>query len=130
MSEDAFIRRGNLRRLCVSRNWGPKDLTLAAGRRYSFWFDLLNDSKKSFGEKVARDIEQQLNLPRGWLDEPAALPVPSTLGAEEAQGQYVVPFWPFSPDLLSAVSTLGEDEMQRLEAVIRAHLGLSGATDG
>jgi hypothetical protein len=71
MSDEAAIRRKNLARLCKVRGWGPKELHEAMGEDggvYSFWPNLLNNPKKSFGEKVARRIEDSLNLPRGWLD--------------------------------------------------------------
>jgi len=65
MSEDAQIRRDNLATLQL----GPKELTEKLGRTYSFWRDLVK-SNKSFGEKLARSIEDGLELPRGWLDRP------------------------------------------------------------
>lgn len=75
MSEDAAIRRGNLQRLCKERNWGQKDLYLAMGGEasgaYSLWPQILNSPKKTFGEKLARKIEERLDLPRGWLDTPS-----------------------------------------------------------
>lgn len=40
------------------------------GRSQSQVADMLA-GRKSFGEKVARDIEQRLDLVRGWLDDPA-----------------------------------------------------------
>ena len=66
MADDAMIRRENLRRLGKT----PRELESLLGRRYSYWRDLLQDPKKSFGEKVARDIENAYPLPRGWLDIP------------------------------------------------------------
>ena len=68
MSEDASIRRENLNRLKI----GPGDLSERVGGRYTYWRDLLTDPKKSFGEKIARKIEEKLGLPRGSLDIPAA----------------------------------------------------------
>lgn len=65
MSEDAQTRRDNL----ASLQLGPKALTEKLGRTYSFWRDLTK-SDKSFGEKLARSIEEGLDLPRGWLDRP------------------------------------------------------------
>ena len=64
MSDDALIRRENLKRLGKT----PGDLAAAVGGRYSYWRDLLEDPKKSFGEKIARKIEEKLDLPRLWLD--------------------------------------------------------------
>lgn len=65
MSDDASIRRANLRSLRLD----PTQLKRKAGRTYSYWRDLLQSDKKSFGEKVARSIEPDLGLPRGWLDQ-------------------------------------------------------------
>lgn len=72
MSDEAAIRRTNLRALCKRREWSIKDLAARlTWARYTYWRDLLDDeSKKSFGEKVARRIEESLELGRGWLDEP------------------------------------------------------------
>ena len=50
---------------------GARELTAKLGSRYSFWNDLLKGNK-SFGEKLARRIEEGLELPRGWLDEAGA----------------------------------------------------------
>lgn len=80
MSEDASIRRENLNRLKI----GAKELSEKVGGRYTYWRDLLTDSKKSFGEKAARKIEEKLGLPRGSLDLPAVLNA----------AQEVDPAWP------------------------------------
>ena len=63
MSEEAVIRLENLKRLKL----GAIELKARLGRGPSFWSDLLR-GKKSFGEKLARDLEEGLQLPRGWLD--------------------------------------------------------------
>lgn len=53
---------------CDARGWsGPTDLKARLGRSASFWSDLLH-GRKSFGEKLARDIEQKMGLPRNTLD--------------------------------------------------------------
>lgn len=92
MSEDASIRRENLNRL----KFGPKELSDKVGGRYTYWRDLLTDPKKSFGEKVARKIEEKLELPRGSLDLPAA-----------SEAQDIEPAWPLpniSPARLSGLT--------------------------
>ncbi len=66
MAEDAMIRRENLIRLGRT----ARELEALLGRRYSYWRDLMQDPNKSFGERVARDIEEHYPLPRGWLDTP------------------------------------------------------------
>lgn len=69
MSEDALIRYTNLEAICAANNWGPSELAAQIGRSVSQASDMLR-RKKTFGEKIARDIEQRLNLPRNWLDVP------------------------------------------------------------
>lgn len=62
------VRRANLKRLLKARGLEVRDLPARYGRTYSYWRDLLEDSAKSFGEKAARKIEDQFNLPSGSLD--------------------------------------------------------------
>lgn len=69
MSEDALIRYTNLEALCAARNWGPSELAQHIDRSVSQASDMLR-RQKTFGEKIARYIEQRLDLPRGWLDTP------------------------------------------------------------
>ena len=72
MSDDALLRLGNLKRLGLT----PTELSESVGGRYTYWRDLLA-GKKSFGEKIARKIEEKRNLRRGSLDdgcEPNAAP--------------------------------------------------------
>jgi hypothetical protein len=71
MNDEAGIRRANLQALCKRRDWGPAELHTAMDYgTYSYWHDLLELTTKSFGEKVARRIEEKLELGRGYLDEP------------------------------------------------------------
>lgn len=96
MNEDAAIRRANLQRLAKARGWGAKNFHMAVDPEgsYSLWPQLLNSPKKSFGEKLARRIEEALSLPRGWLDElgaempdfveESAKPVQSSTGVDHA----------------------------------------------
>jgi hypothetical protein len=74
MAEDALIRRENFKRLMKERGWELGVLKDALGwGRYSFWRDLISDDQaKSFGEKLARKIEDKAGLPRGWLDSSGA----------------------------------------------------------
>jgi hypothetical protein len=46
----------------------PNELSKAIGGRESYWSDMLN-GRKSFGEKIARKIEEGLGLPSGALDQ-------------------------------------------------------------
>ena len=65
MADDAMIRRDNLRRLTTK----PNELVERCGKTYSYWRDMLSDPKKSFGEKIARHIEDCWKLPRLWMDQ-------------------------------------------------------------
>lgn len=71
MSDEALIRKENLKRLCAARGLKPADLAKIEGLagRPSYWSDLL-ERGKSFGEKKARQIEDALGLARGTLDLP------------------------------------------------------------
>ena len=120
VSEDAAIRRENLRRLCHARQWRPRDLERELGGGYSYWRDLLETTSKPFGEKVARRIEEGLGLPRGWLDTPMA-----AINAQEPQARaYAAPRWPFSDELYRALAAQDEQTLRRFENVLRALLSL------
>jgi hypothetical protein len=67
---DATIRRNNLHHAMRARSWGPAEMSRQLGRTPSFWTDVLA-ARKSFGEKLARNIEERLGLPRLALDDPA-----------------------------------------------------------
>ena len=62
------IRIANLKRLAALRGLdGPTELGAVIGRHPAQASNLLNGIA-SFGEKIARSIEEQANLPQGWLD--------------------------------------------------------------
>lgn len=63
MSEDALIRLSNLRSLGLT----AKELSILVGGKESYWFGMLA-GKRSFGEKIARKIEEAKGLQRGALD--------------------------------------------------------------
>lgn len=65
MSDDSLIRLANLRALSKT----PAQLSERVGGRYTYWRDMLK-GEKSFGEKVARKIEEAYGLPRGYMDNP------------------------------------------------------------
>lgn len=121
MSEDAQLRRVNLQRLCDARGYTLRDLETRLWGRYSYWRDLLHSAEKSFGEKVARRIEDRLDLPRGWLDRDE--PIPALHRAAEPSGGYA-PTWIFSASLYAYASTLTRAEIDRAEHVLRAHFGM------
>jgi hypothetical protein len=120
MADDAAIRRENLRRLCAARAWGPRDLEQRTDARYTYWRDLLKNPAKSFGEKAARHIEEQLELPRGWLDQ-AGAPV---MAAAEPPRNYIATRWLFSTALFAALEDASTDTLRRCENVLRAMLDI------
>lgn len=63
MSDDALIRLARLQKL----GYSPAELALELGTTAQYWRDLLA-GKKSFGEKIARRIEEAYELPRYYLD--------------------------------------------------------------
>lgn len=64
MADDALIRLENLKSLQIDL----RTLCAKVGGRDTYWRDLLKGNK-SFGERIARKIEERFELPRGWLDE-------------------------------------------------------------
>lgn len=64
MSDEAAIRRANFRALAKT----PAAAHAVLGGRYSYWRDLMETPTKSFGEKVARRIEEAYGIPRYALD--------------------------------------------------------------
>lgn len=69
MAEDSKVRLENFRTEWKARELTPVEAKRLYGRSVSFWSDLLH-GRKSFGEKLARSLEDQLGLPRMWLDKP------------------------------------------------------------
>lgn len=64
-----MIRRENLAAL-IEAYGGTTSLGDRVGKSPSQLGDMIAEPpRKSFGEKVARDIEEKLGLPRGWLDD-------------------------------------------------------------
>jgi hypothetical protein len=114
VSDEKLIRLDNLKRVVAERHYSIKDLTERLGSGYSFWHDLLSE-RKHFGEKLARKIEDGLQLPRLWLDH-VNVPVPP----EVADGTS-----PAQLDLMGLVAQLLHDlaetpEDQRMEATTAA----------
>lgn len=67
-SDDQLIRLDNFKLVVSNRGLTPNDLTTQIGGRYTYWRDLLA-GEKSFGEKIARKIEDKLGLQRYSLDD-------------------------------------------------------------
>lgn len=106
MADNALIRRHNLKRLFPEDKYGPAELVAKFGRTPSFWSDL-RAGRKSFGEKLARSLEEAGGLAPGSLD--------LEQGAKKM---------PLSHDLIAHLETLQPDELQKAEALLRVHLGL------
>ena len=123
MAEDALIRRENLRRLCSARRWGARELCSHLWGTYPYWRDLLTSPNKSFGEKTARKIEHMLELPRLWLDSDMPVP-PAGSAVREPPASYRALRNGLSSELQQKINALSEEELRRLELLIRAHLGL------
>lgn len=85
---------------------GPVELGLLIGRKANQTSDLLRGTA-SFGEKLARSIEEFAGLPERWLDSD--------------DGSQV---WPFSAELLAAARRLDPVALLHAENVVRAHLGM------
>ena len=125
MADDAAIRRANLRRWAQARQWGATELAANLYGTYSYWRDLLTQATKPFGEKAARRFEDAAGLPRMWLDDPDADigHLRLSLVAQESPAHYATPRWPWSLELWTLVAALTPEQIDRAEAVLRAHLG-------
>lgn len=95
MNDDALIRLSNLKALGLT----AKLLEAQVGGRYTYWRDLLA-GQKSFGEKIARKIEEALAYPRGYLDQVIDTPADS---------------WPFQTLTLEQLRSLPPEYLQTLE---------------
>lgn len=76
-----MVRLENLSRIVKERGLTAHDLVRDVGGRYTYWRDLLA-GEKSFGEKIARKLEDRLNLARYSLDGARA---------EDANGEQQLP---------------------------------------
>lgn len=103
--EEAAIRLENLKLVCAARGLDAKALADRFTGRYTYWRDLLAGNK-SFGEKVARRIEEDLQLPPKWLDEPhdGRAEVPSTAS------DGLLPLCDGEPDLIAAFRLLDQSD--------------------
>lgn len=75
------IRRERFRAYCISKRWGDGkewragEIAQAIGKPITKTSDLLN-AHGSFGAKIAREIEDKLSLPGGYLDGFSGWPFP------------------------------------------------------
>lgn len=136
MNDAADIRRANLR-LLVERD-SLSSVARRAGKPDSQIKDMLV-GRKSFGEKVARVIEKNLDPSRapGWLDVSGGvdlLPSPNTQPAQSevmfTSDNVVAPAfdeprrWPFSPEIHERIMRLGAEELAELESSMEHQIGL------
>lgn len=68
MGDDHMNRVENLNLLMKERQWNKADLGRAIGTSDTY-AGALAEGKKSFGERAARNIEDKLGIPKGWLDQ-------------------------------------------------------------
>lgn len=82
MSRESIIRLDILKEVCRAKGWvqgngkpSPGELGAAIDRKTNYCSDLLNGTR-SFGEDIARHIEEKLGLPKWHLDGGAGWPFP------------------------------------------------------
>lgn len=123
MNDDTLIRLENLRALGKR----PVDLVEQVGNSKQYWGDLLK-GRKSFGERIARKIEERLGLPRGSLDQPSS---PNGLGGETRMSQTVTGSKMLPPPLteLSEIPVAMPYSAPNLKSAILLMGSLLGALD-
>lgn len=111
VADDAEIRRANFRKLW-GESFSPSEAALRLWGTAAQWSDLYH-GRKSFGEKLARKIEERLDLPRLSLDDPGG-PILS----------------PIPPDVLGALERAPLEVRQQAEVILRALLKLQPPDSG
>ena len=97
-AEDTLVRLERFREECRKLGIdGPVELQAKFGRRASFWSDLFH-GRKSFGEKLARSLEEQMGLPRNTLDMVQAGHPRTFAELNGFEGQLVTLFRQLDPD--------------------------------
>jgi hypothetical protein len=115
------LRKEALKRACRVRNIDAAALAELMGFHYSYAAALLNvDSDKSFGEKVARKIEDELELPYKSLDEAPSDGVVVAMEQAKPYGRRRPPTWLFSRELFEALQSHDPASLLRLENMLRA----------
>jgi hypothetical protein len=94
-NDSTAIRLAALIKLVDDRGIGPTDLAALSAstlgvtpKRVSFWSDVMS-GRKSFGEKLAREVEMMFQLSRGELDKLIGTPAPSFGQLNGFEGQLV-----------------------------------------
>lgn len=115
------LRKEALKRACQVRNIDATGLAQLMGFHYSYAAALLNvDSDKSFGEKIARRIEEELELPYKFLDEAPSARVVVAMDAAKPYGRRRPPTWLFSKELFEALQGHDHASLLRMENMLRA----------
>lgn len=117
MSDDAKIRRENLKRLGLR----PGQLRDKLGSSLAYWRDLM-ETDKSFGERIARRIEEGLGLPRGSLDVAPVDVRQSGAPSIHEVAQLLQPLWlapEISWDRIGGVLLLTNDAPEVATAAVR-----------
>ena len=115
------IRRSVLRELIRIRFDGvARQLALAAKKPEGQINDMLSmPPRKSFGEKVARQMEDALGLPTGYFDQPAnsvAAGKVAALGTQQSLKPYCIGIL---ADIIEILERLGETEQKEALGAIR-----------
>lgn len=117
------IRIKNLQRLLNDKAGGNQtELGRLIGKRQSYVSDLLA-GKKSFGEKVARDIEGGLGLGPGWLDRESKAEPSNVTEGPPIRGRVPLISWVQAGDFTALVDNYatgdGEDWVDSVVPVRR-----------
>lgn len=105
VAEDAEIRRANFRKLWAEP-FSPSEAAARLWGTAAQWSDLYH-GRKSFGERLARKIEDKLGLVRLSLDD---------------QGGPTMS--PIAPDILQALQEASREQRDQAESVLRALLNV------
>ncbi len=113
------IRRARLRAIIDERFDGTAgQMADAIGRPRPNVSGLLSGTR-SIGEKLARDIEVKLTLPRGWLDQPSG--AGNTLPGPDIRGRVPLISWVQAGDWCEAVDHFAPGDAEEWMACPVAH---------
>lgn len=115
MNENGLIRLDNLQRLGLN----AAELSARVGGARSYWHGMLA-GQRPFGEKIARKIEERLELPRGSMDESEAVVAVATEPPYKPS--------PFAMSLARFYDGLPGDDVVRAQAFVNAMDAMRQAT--
>lgn len=119
MDTKAEIRRKRLGQLIQDRFGGNQtEFAEQVGRRQSAVSDMVRGAK-SFGEKIARDIELKLGLPELWLDGLDEQKAQEMVVMEPLADYYIVAKSP--EDLVRQLRDRGDDEIMGILQLLVAN---------